>query len=124
MATVILDRCHLSLAADPSQQVIAYTNGRSQSFDAPGEVRRMAGGRLRTVRRAGSSTTIGVTFRKLTPAQVATLTAWAGRTVLFRDVWGRKLYGVYFTLSVADYRDRTGQDVALVLSEVTVSEAV
>lgn len=124
MATVVLERPVLSLASDLTQQVTAYTSDRSEQIVVPGEVRRMANGRLRVVSRAGTATTLGVTFRHLTPAQVTLLRSWAGRTVLFRDVWGRKLYGAYFTVDVQDYRDRLAQDCKLTLSEVTYSEAV
>ena len=82
----------------------------------------MANGRLRTVTRAGSARTLGVTLRNLTPAQVTLLRAWVGKTVLFRDVWGRKMFGAYFSIDVKDYRDRSAQDVSFALSEVTVSE--
>lgn len=124
MVMVALDRGHLSLADDLTQTTSAYTADRSEVLSVPGEIRRMANGRLRVVSRAGSSTTLGVTFRNLSPTQVALLRSWVGRTVLFRDVWGRKLYGAYFSLDVEDYKDRLGQDCKLVLSEVTFSEAV
>lgn len=124
MASVALDRVVLSLASDPSQAVAAFSSDRSEQLAVPGEVRRMANGRLRTVKRKGTVTSLGATLRNLTPAQVKTLKGWAGETVLFRDVWGRKLYCVYFTPTTKDYTDRSGQDVTLSLSEVTFSEAV
>ena len=122
MAVVLLDRVFLSLVADLSQTVPAFSADRSEVQSAPGEVRRMANGRLRTVTRAGSARTLGVTLRNLTPAQVLLLRAWVGKTVLFRDVWGRKMFGAYFSIDVKDYRDRSAQDVSFTLSEVTVSE--
>lgn len=124
MASITLDRVWLSLASDPALSVAAFTTGRSEVLAVPGEVRRMANGRLRTVTRAGSSSQLGVTFRNLTPAQTSTLRSWAGLTVLFRDVWGRKMYGAFFDGDIEDYRDRSGQDVKLTLSQVTWSEAV
>ena len=124
MAVVTLDRVFLSLAADHTSVVPAFSADRSEVLAAPGEIRRMANGRLRTVTRAGSARTLGVTLRLLTPAQVALLRSWPGRTVLFRDVWGRKMYGAFFGLDIKDYADRSGQDATFVLSEVTVSEAV
>lgn len=123
MATVVLERPVLSLASDPSQQIAAYTSDRTDSLAVPGEVRRMANGRLRVVTRAGSQQTLGVTFRNLSPSEVATVRSWAGRVVLFRDVLGRKLYCTYLTADVVDYRDRSAQDVKVVLSEVSFSEA-
>lgn len=124
MASVVLDRVVLSLASDPSQAVAAFSSDRADQPTVPGEVRRMANGRLRVVRRKGSSRSIGATLRNLTPAQVETVIGWTGETVLFRDVWGRKVYCAYFAPSIKDYADRSGQDVSLSLSEVTFSEAV
>ena len=124
MVAVALDRGHLALADDLTQSTAAFTADRSETLSVPGEIRRMANGRLRVVSRAGTSTTLGVTFRNLSPTQVELLRSWVGRTVLFRDVWGRKLYGAYFTVDVEDYRNRQGQDCKLVLSEVTFDEAV
>jgi hypothetical protein len=125
MATVTLDRAWLSLASDPAQAVSFFT-GRGGGDDRakPGEVRQYANGRLRSVSRAGSATTLGVTARNLTAGQVAQIDGWRGAVVLFRDVWGRKLYGTYFRISVADYVDRSGQDVTFTLQQVTHSEAV
>lgn len=122
MAVVLLDRVFLSLVADMTQMVPALSADRTEVQVVPGEVRRMANGRLRIVTRAGSARTLGVTLRNLTPANVELLRAWEGKTVLFRDVWGRKMFGAYFGIDVKDYRDRSAQDVSFTLSEVTVSE--
>lgn len=124
MASVVLDRAWLSLASDPSVTVSFFTSDREDSRASQGEVRRYANGRLRVVARAGSAQTLQVTARNLTAAQVSQIDAWRGRVVLFRDVWGRKLYGAFFTMAVADYTDRSGQDVSFALSQVTFSEAV
>ena len=124
MAVVVLDRVFLSLAADLTSVVAAFSADRSEMLAAPGEVRRMANGRLRTVTRAGTARTMGLTLRNLTTSQVTLLRSWPGRTVLFRDVWGRKMYGAFFEIDVSDYADRSAQDVKLVLSELTYSEAV
>lgn len=124
MASVTLDRVHLSLADDLTSSVAAFSSGRSEVLSVPGSVRRMANGRLRVVSRAGSSSEIGATLRNLSPTQVALLRSWVGRTVLFRDVWGRKVWGAFFSVNVTDYKDRLAQDVELSISEVTYSEAV
>lgn len=124
MATVTLDRVFLNLADDPSTYLSAFSSDRTEVRSVPGEVRRMANGRLRTVSRAGSATSLSATLRNLTAAQVTLLRSWAGQTVLFRDVWGRKMYGAFFAVEVTDYRDRSGQDVKVTFSEVTFSEVV
>jgi hypothetical protein len=124
MATVTLDRAWLSLAADPSVALAFFTTGRADQRAKPGEVRRYANGRLRTVTRAGSAQTLTLTARSLTPAQLAQLDSWRGTVVLFRDVWGRKMYGTFFAIAVADWPDRASHDVTLTLQQVSFSEAV
>jgi hypothetical protein len=123
MATVTLDRAWLSLAADPSVAVSFFTTGRGDQRAKPGEVRRYANGRLRTVTRVGSEQTLTLMARSLTPAQVDQLDSWRGTVVLFRDAWGRKMYGTFFTLAVADWPDRQSHDVTLTLQQVSFSEA-
>ncbi len=122
MAVPTLSPAVIALADDPSQAIEAFTNGRSRVLEVPGSVRRMANGRLRTVRRAGSARQVGVTLVSVTPAQVVTLESWAGRTVLYRDSWGCKVFGAYFNVAVVDFTDRKRHNVTLSLSEVTVSE--
>ncbi len=124
MASVSLDRVFLSLASDPSQVVAAFSSDAADVQEKPGEVRRMANGRLRVVSRAGTARTIGRTLRTLPPADVETVRSWAGSVVLFRDVMGRKVFGAYFVIDVMDAKDRSGQDVKLELSQVSFSEAV
>ncbi len=122
MAAVTLSPAILALADDPSQAVAAFTSGRSRTLEVPGSVKRMANGRLRTVRRAGTARQLGVTLVSVTPAQVRTLEGWAGRTILYRDSWGVKLYGAFFGVGVVDFTNRGRYDVTLSLSEVSFSE--
>lgn len=124
MASVTLDRVWLSLASDPSQSVSFFSADAEDERQVPGEVRVYAAGRLRVVTRPGRAQTLSRTARKLTPAQVRTLDGWSGSVLLFRDVWGRKLYGTFFSVAVRDYKDRSGQDLAFTFQQVTVSEAV
>lgn len=124
MATVTLDRCWLSIAAAPSVSTSFFTTGRGDSRTTIGSVRVYANGRKRVVARAGSASTLTVTARNLTSAQVMLIDSWRGQIVLFRDLWGRRLFCSFFTVTVTDYQDRQGQDVALTLSEVDVVEAV
>lgn len=123
MAKVSLRLAVLALADDLSQSVSFPTAARSRQMDVAGSVRRMAGGRLRTVRRAGSSLTVGVTAVSVTPEVQRTIESWAGRTVLFRDSWGTKLYGTFFTVGGVDFTDRERRDVTFTISEMSRSEA-
>lgn len=124
MATVTLDRCWLNQASNPAVSVGFFSDGRSDNRETPGEVRAYANGRLRLVSRTGSRQTLGVTARNLTPAQVAQLDSWRGAVLLFRDVWGRAVYGTFLSVSVVDYRDRSAQDVTFTFQQVSYDPAV
>jgi hypothetical protein len=124
MASVTLHRSFLAPAADLSAVLVFFSSGRAENLSVPGEVRRYAGGRLRIVTQAGAATRLSVTARAVSSADLQTMRDLAGAVVLFRDAWGRKMYGAYFDLDVDDYRDRSGHDVKFVLTEVTYSEAV
>lgn len=124
MAVWTADKAVLSLADDPSQRVTFYTTARARTHEVPGGVIRMANGRLRTVRRKGSATQTQVTAVSLTPAEAATLESWAGRTVLFRDGWGFKEYGAFFTVAHQDFTDRDRRNLSITLSTVSVVEVV
>lgn len=123
MASVQLDRCLLQLASAPSDAVAFFSSGRADARTTPGDVRRYANGRLRVVTQAGSVTTLDVTARRITAADLAKIDSWRGKVVLFRDVLGRKLYSVYLQVQVSDYTDRGGYDAAFKLTEVSYSEA-
>ena len=123
MAAANLSPAVLSLADDLSQSVAFFTAARSRQVETPGSVRRMANGRLRVVRRAGRSSSVGVQAVSVTPAQQRTLEDWAGRVVLYRDSWGVKVYATYFVAGIVDHQDRQRRDVTLNLAEVTISEA-
>lgn len=123
MAVWIADKAVLSLADDPTTPPLTfYTSGRSRQLEVPGSVVRMANGRLRTQRRAGVAIQLQFAAVALTPDAAATFEAWAGRTVLFRDSWGQKVYGVYFNPATRDFTKRTRRDVTVTLSSVTVDE--
>ena len=124
MAAVGLVPAVLSLADDPSQALAVLTADRSETVSAQGSVRRMANGRLRVVQQAGKATSISVKLPSVTAAQVAVLRDWTGRLVLYRDKWGRKVYGAWFELQVTDYPEPDRYDVSLSLSEASYSEAV
>ena len=124
MASVVFRQTLVSLASNLSLVVAAQSTERSDSLAVPGEVRRMANGRLRVISRVGAASTLGVTMLLLTPPQVALLTSWVGSPVLLRDSRGRKLYGAYLSREVVDRPDQVSQNVSFVLQQISYSEAV
>ena len=121
--SVTLTRCWLSLAATPATSTTFASFSRSDVRTTQGSVRMYANGRKRSVSRVGTATALGVTAVNLPPAQVALIDSWRGQVVLFRDIWGRRVFGVFYTVTVTDLLG-SGQDVAFSLSEVDVVEAV
>lgn len=125
MATVHLDRLHLSDAVAPADTLTSFTGREvTDQRSLPVEVRTMANGRTRTVTRAGSSRVLSVTLRNLTFAQTEWLAGKRGRLMLLRDRAGRKVFGVFGAVAPREYPDRSGWDVELTLTEVTYTEAV
>jgi hypothetical protein len=124
MASIVLERTWLADANDPADSVALFTTGRTDMREQGGEVRTYANGRQRLVTTAGRRQTLAVTFRLVDAATLAKLDSWAGRVLLLRDPWGRKMYGTYLGLSVTDYAARAGHDVQLTFQQVSFSEAV
>lgn len=124
MASVTLSRVWINLASDMSQSVSARSNGRSDVRSVAGQVRTYSGGRRRVVTRAGTQQTVGATLVLLTAMQVSTLESWRGALVLFRDSFGRKVWGTFLAVPVTDNLDDSTFNVALVLESITHSEAV
>lgn len=124
MAAVTLDRLWIHDGDDLSTYLRFYTTDRDDRRSVPGEVRRYASGRLRTVVRTGTSQTLPVTLRLVTDPELAVLESWLGRVVLVRDHRGRFMFASYFDMAVDDYEDRSGYDVKVTFGQVTRSVEV
>lgn len=126
MATVTLGTVWLNLAADPSVYLSLPTMASLSATTAvPGEVRRMANGRMRSVTRAGSARGAEVDVENATRAEIDWLEAHVGDLVCVRDDRGRKFFGVYYSVPVEEMLGQPGYGgVSLSLAEVTHSEAV
>lgn len=124
MAKVTLTRSYLADINELGNPLVFGTANRSDADQMIGEVREMANGRLRSVARVTSRRILDITAVQVNEEYVERLREMRGKTVLFRDVWGRKIYGVYFEIQVRDYRDRSGQDVTFTLQQISYVEAV
>lgn len=125
MATVTLGTVWLNLAADPSDYISLPTmSSLSVSTSQPGEVRRLANGRLRVVRQAGQARGASVDADGVTEAEVDWLESHVGEVVCIRDDRGRKFFGVYLGVDVEEIRASVYANVSLSLTNVTHSEAV
>lgn len=121
MAVVALEQLWVHDAEDPSDYLRFYTSDRSDSSEIPGEVRRYAAGRLRTITRVGEAQNIGATLRLVSDTDLEQLKTWLGALLLVRDHRGRLMFGTYFKLAVVDYEDRSGYDVTVTFQQVTRS---
>lgn len=123
MASVALRYTWVNLLST-GQAVKGYTaKGRKHGRQKDGETRRLAGGRFRAVGTLGTRRTQTFAIRDLTQADCDLLEMWAGEPVLVRDKYGRRMFGVYWSV---DYTDRADPalyfDVELNVTEVTYEE--
>lgn len=125
MATVTLTTVWLNLALDPTVYVSLPTlDGLSVERAQDGEVRVLANGRRRLVRRAGVGRSASLEVRAATRAEVDWLEDHVGDLVCVRDDRGRKFFGAYLVVEADEIRGNDFADVTLALSEVSHSEAV
>lgn len=88
------------------------------------EVRRLAGGRHRLIRRAGVARTFTLTLPACDRAQVDWLEAHVGELVCCRDDRGRKVFGTYLQVDVTEFRtDPDLASCAVTLREVYHDES-
>ena len=126
MASVQLSTVLLSSVDNLGSPLELDVSGLSERTPRPGEVRNY-GGRLRVVTDDDrGATVLQVQARQTSRATWRILREWAdGRTLLWRDHTGRKLYG--FTLDVPATElivDDVDVEIAFTFTEVTVDEAV
>lgn len=125
MASVVLGTVWLNVAADPSDHVrFPLMSGLSRETGMEGRVDRLAGGRLRSIKRAGKARTWTLTLPACDPGQKAWLEQHIGVLVCARDDRGHKVFGEFFAVPVDELSWDEAGDVAVTLHEVTFSEAV
>lgn len=94
MAGVTLVDLHLADADDPSDQLVLLTSAPTWSPAADVEIRRLASGRRRIVRRPGNDEALDLEL-EVTDDQLVQLDQWKGRRLVLRDISGRVLWGMY-----------------------------
>lgn len=126
MASVTLDALYLHEANDNATFVTADLTGESETMSKDGQVRRYAGGRLRSITRAGSFQELDVELELADRADVDTIRGWAedGTLLLYREPRGRKLWGVLYELNV-DERPASSDfaDASFTFRQVTYDES-
>jgi len=134
-ATCTLVRAWLMDPTDPTHPIVAGTTGagtggagglvaRNNDTAKDGEFRNYAN-RVRVVTRSVTNRQYGLSLRALTLTQVKMVEGWAGRILLFRDVYGRRRWGSFLATSRFDYVGKSGLcDISFTFTEVTYSDAV
>jgi hypothetical protein len=126
MATVTLDTVTLSLASSPATMLFLDVPALEDTDSLIGEVRAYANGRTRSITKPGSTRTIPLAPDWVSAADIVTLKSWRGQTVLLRDPFGRKVWGVFYGVQVAE-RVIVGtgaSTVSFTITEITYTEAV
>lgn len=135
--TLELDRAFFSLVSDPTQVVACGTagsigggGGRSDVSTQEGAFRTYANNVTRLILGAAKTRVNSLALIALTPDQVTTLEGMVGKTVLFRDTYGRRIYGSFLITTRTD-RPLSGRpnetlktDIAIDFQQVTYDEGV
>ena len=136
MAVLGLTQVFVAAVSDLATVVAANSTGinpQAQSSTASGtdvrtgggQTRMYAAGNVRNVTTPGTRRVYTVVLELLTMAQFQTLEAWMNKTVLLRDSQGRKCYGVYNQVKLADWKGLgDAHEVTITVTEVSYSEAV
>jgi hypothetical protein len=128
--TVYLERSILQLADDPTVAVVCGTSGRSDNFEQEGTFRSYANGATRLILGTATQRVLPITLRALSPTQVQTVRSMIGRTCLFRDTYGRRVWGSFLATATTDIplsgfaNDDLMTDVALNLQMIEHTEGV
>jgi hypothetical protein len=125
------------VSLDPAQYVTAGTSGsiggggqRSQVGVQEGEFRTYANNVTRLIVGAASNKQLTFTLRALTPAQLSLLKTMVGKTCLFRDTYGRRMFGSFLVTTETDIpmsgtaNSTLLTDVGIAFQEVTFTEGV
>lgn len=137
--TLHLTAAHLAQVNQPSTDVASGTAGsvggggsRNDDRQLSGEFRNYANGVTRLILGSATSRTQTFALRALTPYQVQVVDSLMGKTCVFRDTYGRKVFGSFIETSKTDIplSDTPGHagslltDVAITFVSITYDEEV
>ena len=125
MTSIAIDAAWFNLASDLTQSITMVLTGASDVTSRPVEVRRYAGGRVRSVTRPGTTKLLSLSFELADRADMYQLEDWLGTTVLYRDPRGRRLWGVFAAVDEGELPG-VGEDtvnVNLTFTQTTFDES-
>jgi hypothetical protein len=120
-STLTFSRVHLALATDPTVSVTAGTVSRTDTQTSEGQFRQYANGVTRLIAGSGKLRVAAFTLRALTPAEVATVDSMKGKVCIFRDTYGRRIYGSFLETQKLDIPLSGSVGANTQLTDVTVS---
>jgi hypothetical protein len=125
MPSVELTALWVNSAGDPSDYRSLSLAAFVRTDDVPGDVRLLAGGRVRFVRTfAGSRTSLAATLSRPTLDDLAWLRARIGAPLYVRDPDGGKFAAVLLDLPVTRTPNPARENVDVTFEGITHSEAV
>ena len=124
MATLTLTTCWVHKAASQSSYITLDAQVISEAADRPVSIKRYAAGRVRSVVQPGVAGVLSISAAKVPRATADQLRLWVGEVVMFRDPLGRKVFGVFPSLTTTEAPGYTRPDVAFTLQETTWTEEV
>lgn len=105
--------------------------GKVDDTKLTGDFRSYGNGNTRLILGSGNTRTQTFAFRALSPAQVQVCRNLLGKTVCYRDTYGRRIIGAFIELQISDImlsgKVADGSlltDVGLVITSVTYDESV
>lgn len=124
MASVTLDRIWIQDPAVPDAGLpLLRKGGRTFERDISGEVRRYATGILRSVSTVGYA--FGAEFTaSVNREELERLFTFQGKTILYRDGLGHKVFGVFYRVPYVPSNDGQEYTVNLKIKAVTYFENV
>lgn len=129
MAVIYFDAFLIAPATDLLDiKAFPYAGGFTRSTVQETTTRRLAGGRVRAIRRQGTTRRWTLTLPAVTRDQAEWLEQHTGTLMLFREPAtaphaGRKLYGVYAEVAATEHTYDAESEVSLTIDEVTYTEA-
>ena len=114
-----------TLNSDRSQSLnLLYATQINPQPQTPGEIRMYGNGRYNRLGAGATQKQVALAFAAVTPDEVATLRAWDGLLLLYRDDSGERFFGSYQSPQITRHPYDDESDVSLTFLQQTYSEAV
>lgn len=115
----------LNLYSDLSQSLnLLYATQINLTPQTPGETRMYGAARYVSLSAGATQRQVSLVFEAVTPDEVATLQAWDGQLLLYRDDSGARFFGSYRSPQINRHPYDDESSVSFTFAELTVDESV